>query len=198
MAAVHTGRTEGLVREAAVAGGLPGSRADDLTARWHELQPWPEVGTVLGALAGRGLLLGLHQLFGCFGRARGAAVGCAGGRRDHRRGSWFYKPHPAPSPCGAVAARHRTGPHLVRRGLSGRCAGSGLGRHAGVLAQSRAASADCRRAGSVGGRRYAAQVSGPGVRPGRRGDCSHYRFSRGMKVTHQGGWSAASTGIQMK
>ena len=88
---------EDLVREAATAGGLPGSRADDLTARWDELQPWPEAATVLRALAGRGLLLGI-------------ATNCSaalGGRAAQRLGVpvdavvtaeevGFYKPHPAP------------------------------------------------------------------------------------------------------
>ena len=100
---------EGLVREAAVAGGLPGSRADDLTARWHELQPWPEVGTVLGALAGRGLLFGI-------------ATNCSvalGARAAQRLGvpvdavitaeeAGFYKPNPAP--YRAVLSRLGTEP----------------------------------------------------------------------------------------
>jgi len=43
---------ESLVREAAVAVGLSADLGDRLTARYGELEPWPEVADVLGALHG--------------------------------------------------------------------------------------------------------------------------------------------------
>jgi len=44
---------EQLVREAAVATGLPGEAADALEARWLELPPWSGAQAALDALAGR-------------------------------------------------------------------------------------------------------------------------------------------------
>jgi hypothetical protein len=43
-----------LVEEAAVAAGHPASLAQDLVARWQELEPWPEVPAVLAELGGAG------------------------------------------------------------------------------------------------------------------------------------------------
>jgi 2-haloacid dehalogenase len=42
---------EDLVREAAVDTGLPAAFVDRVVARYGELEPWPEVGEVLGRLA---------------------------------------------------------------------------------------------------------------------------------------------------
>ena len=42
-----------LVEEAAVAAGHPASLAQDLVARWQELEPWPEVPAVLAELGKR-------------------------------------------------------------------------------------------------------------------------------------------------
>jgi 2-haloacid dehalogenase len=46
-----------MVRQAATEVGLPLDRADDLLARWGELQPWPEVPDVLARLRGRRLAI---------------------------------------------------------------------------------------------------------------------------------------------
>ena len=87
---------ETLVREAAVAVGLSASLADDLTARWDELQPWPEAPGVLTELA-RHVPLGV-------------GTNCSvslGGRAARRVGDMFkvvltaeavgfYKPRPEP------------------------------------------------------------------------------------------------------
>ncbi|MGH2908270.1 MAG: HAD family hydrolase [Solirubrobacteraceae bacterium] len=48
----------GLVAEAARRKGLPPHIADDLVARWDELEPWPEVPGALRAIAG-GFALGV-------------------------------------------------------------------------------------------------------------------------------------------
>lgn len=42
---------EAIVAEAATIAGLPDSAAGDLSARWGELSPWPEVRSVLAQLA---------------------------------------------------------------------------------------------------------------------------------------------------
>ena len=87
---------ETLVREAAIAVGLPASLADDLTARWDELQPWPEAPGVLTELAQHVPL--------------GVATNCSvdlGSRAARRVGDMFkvvltaeavgwYKPRPEP------------------------------------------------------------------------------------------------------
>src|SRR5262249_43028282 len=45
---------EALVREAALASGLPGSAADSLMAGYGRLEPWPETMRVLTVLSGKG------------------------------------------------------------------------------------------------------------------------------------------------
>ena len=50
---------ETLVAEAAVAVGLPAALAHDLAEQYPRLQAWPEVPSVLQALAGAGLRLGV-------------------------------------------------------------------------------------------------------------------------------------------
>jgi 2-haloalkanoic acid dehalogenase type II len=87
---------ETLVREAAVAVGLPALLADDLAERWDELQPWPEAPAILTRLAQHVPL--------------GVATNCSvdlGSRAARRVGDMFkvvltaeavgfYKPRPEP------------------------------------------------------------------------------------------------------
>lgn len=87
---------EVLVREAAVEAGLPPSVADHLLARYDELEPWPEVSRVLGALVGR---IALAVVTNCSERLGQVAVARTGIGFDavvtaERAG--FYKPHPRP------------------------------------------------------------------------------------------------------
>ncbi|KAI1175003.1 putative 2-deoxyglucose-6-phosphate phosphatase [Nemania sp. FL0916] len=50
---------EDLVKQAAQEVGLPPSAPEALLSNWKNLQPWPEVATVLPALKARGYLLGV-------------------------------------------------------------------------------------------------------------------------------------------
>ena len=52
-------RYENLVAEAAETVGLSRQLADELSARYGAIEPWPEVGDVLGRLHGAGLPLGV-------------------------------------------------------------------------------------------------------------------------------------------
>ena len=52
-------RYEDLVANAAAAVGLSGHLADELAARYGEIEPWPEVGYVLGTLHEAGMPLGV-------------------------------------------------------------------------------------------------------------------------------------------
>jgi 2-haloacid dehalogenase len=85
---------EALVREAAVATGLPARCADELAARYGELRPWPDVGEVLGQL---GVPLGV--VTNCSEALARVAVGCTGVdfavMVSAERAGW-YKPRPEP------------------------------------------------------------------------------------------------------
>lgn len=87
---------ETLVREAAVATGLPPCLADDLALRYATLEPWPEVPEVLGAVAGK-VLLGVAT--NCSEALARVAVGRIGLAFDAvvsaERAGW-YKPRPEP------------------------------------------------------------------------------------------------------
>jgi 2-haloalkanoic acid dehalogenase type II len=75
----HAGRYrlyETLVAEAATEVGLPSALAACLAARYHELDPWPEVAEVLSALRGEGLKLGV--VTNCSEALGAAAVACTG------------------------------------------------------------------------------------------------------------------------
>jgi 2-haloalkanoic acid dehalogenase type II len=89
-------RYETMVREAAAACGLPGTLADDLAARYGSLDPWPEVGEVLGALAGR---VRLGVVTNCSEALARIAAARTGIRFDAvvsaERAGW-YKPRPEP------------------------------------------------------------------------------------------------------
>jgi len=88
---------EALVAEAAAEVGLSPMLAAQLAARYGELEPWPEVREVLGALRGEGVALGV--VTNCSEEPAAKAVACTGIEFDvvvtaERAG--FYKPDPRP------------------------------------------------------------------------------------------------------
>jgi 2-haloacid dehalogenase len=87
---------ETLVREAAVAVGLSADLGDRLTARYGELEPWPEVADVLGALYGRMPLAVVTNCSDALGRIAVARTGVAFDTVVTAERAGFYKPHPAP------------------------------------------------------------------------------------------------------
>ena len=87
---------EVLVAEAATEVGLSPILAAQLAARYSELEPWPEIREVLGALRRDGVALGV--VTNC-SEELGAKAACTGGVFDvvvtaERAG--YYKPHPRP------------------------------------------------------------------------------------------------------
>jgi 2-haloacid dehalogenase len=102
---------ETLVAESAAEVGLPPAHAARLAARYGELEPWPEVREVLGALRRQGLALGV--VTNCSEALGAQAVACTGVSFDavvtaERAG--FYKPDPRPyrmalDELGCAAAR---------------------------------------------------------------------------------------------
>jgi 2-haloacid dehalogenase len=86
-----------LVAEAASEVGLPSALAGRLALRYGELNPWPEVREVLGALRREGLALGV--VTNCSEKLGAKAVICTGLSFDvvvtaERAG--YYKPDPRP------------------------------------------------------------------------------------------------------
>ena len=86
---------EQLVREAAVQSGCPAEFADQLTARWDELQPWPGVQETLTTLRGQ---YRLAVVTNCSEELGQRAARLLGGFdvvvTSERAG--FYKPRPRP------------------------------------------------------------------------------------------------------
>jgi 2-haloacid dehalogenase len=87
---------ETLVREAAVAVGLPEDLGDHLTVRYGELMPWPEAAAVLGALHGRAPLAIVTNCSEELGRIAVARTGIAFDAVVTAERAGFYKPHPEP------------------------------------------------------------------------------------------------------
>ncbi len=88
---------EDLVARAARAVGLQQAHADALAARWDELQPWPEVAGVLGALRRRGVPLGVATNCSIAKGHRAAArVGVPFAAVMTSEEAGFYKPRPEP------------------------------------------------------------------------------------------------------
>src|SRR5258708_29574936 len=88
---------EVLVAEAAAEVGLSPTLASQLAARYGELEPWPEVREVLGALRRDGVALGV--VTNCSEELGAKAVACTGVEFDvvvtaERAG--YYKPDPRP------------------------------------------------------------------------------------------------------
>ncbi len=88
---------EALVAEAAAEVGLSPKLAAQLAARYGELEPWPEVREVLGALRREGVALGV--VTNCSEELAAKAVACTGIEFDvvvTAEGAGFYKPDPRP------------------------------------------------------------------------------------------------------
>ena len=88
---------EALVAEAAAEVGLSPTLTAQLAARYGELEPWPEVREVLGALRREGVALGV--VTNCSEELAAKAIACTGIDFDvvvsaERVG--FYKPDPRP------------------------------------------------------------------------------------------------------
>ena len=88
---------EDLVREAAAEVGLDRRHATTLTALWSELQPWPEVGDVLGALVRRGIpLAAVTNCSVPLGRQAARRVGVPLAALATAEEAGFYKPRSEP------------------------------------------------------------------------------------------------------
>jgi len=87
---------EALVREAAVAVGLPGVLSDRLAERYGELNAWPEAPAVLGALRAIVPLAVVTNCSEALGRVAAARTGIAFQAVVTAERAGFYKPHPRP------------------------------------------------------------------------------------------------------
>jgi 2-haloacid dehalogenase len=85
-----------LVREAAVDTGLPVAFADRLAARYGELEPWPEVGEVLGKLAEDLPLAVVTNCSEALGQLAAARIEFAFEAVTTAERAGFYKLHPRP------------------------------------------------------------------------------------------------------
>lgn len=88
---------EELVAKAARTVGLQQAHADSLTAHWDELQPWPDVAGVLGALSRRNVPLGVVTNCSIVkGRRAASRVGVPFAAVVTSEEAGFYKPRPEP------------------------------------------------------------------------------------------------------
>ena len=85
-----------LVEEAAVAAGYPASLAQDLVARWQELEPWPEVPAVLAELGKRVPLGVATNCSAVLGAQAAQRTGGAFKAVITAEVAGFYKPRPEP------------------------------------------------------------------------------------------------------
>lgn len=99
---------ETLVREAAVQAGLPARFGNDLERRWSELQPWPEIGSVLRRLSQDMPLAVATNCSDRLGRAAADRTGAQFEAVVTAEGVGFYKPRP--EVYRAVLARLGTDP----------------------------------------------------------------------------------------
>jgi 2-haloalkanoic acid dehalogenase type II len=85
---------ETLVREAAAQAGLPASRADELAARWDELQPWDDAGEFLSRIkVPMGVVTNCSE---ALGRRAAARAGKFFDVVVTSERAGFYKPDPRP------------------------------------------------------------------------------------------------------
>ena len=87
---------EDLVREAAVDTGLLAAFADRLVSRYGELEPWPEVGEVLGRLAEDVPLAVVTNCSEALGQLAASRIDIAFRAIITAERAGFYKPHPRP------------------------------------------------------------------------------------------------------
>jgi 2-haloacid dehalogenase len=87
---------EDLVREAAVDPGLQAAFADRLVARYGELEPWPEVGEVLGRLAEDVPLAVVTNCSEPLGQIAAARIDIAFKAVITAERAGYYKPHSRP------------------------------------------------------------------------------------------------------
>jgi 2-haloalkanoic acid dehalogenase type II len=88
---------EAIVADAARMAGLDVALAGQLSARWGELQPWPEASRVLAELRGRGLRLAVAtNCSEVMGHAAAAVVGVPFDVVVTAERAGFYKPRPEP------------------------------------------------------------------------------------------------------
>lgn len=85
---------ETLVREAATQAGLPGRLGDELERRWNELQPWPEVGSVLDRLSQHVPLAVATNCSDRLGQAAADRTGSKFAAVVTAQGVGVYKPRP--------------------------------------------------------------------------------------------------------
>ena len=85
-----------VVREAAVEVGLPPGFAEQLAARYGELQAWPEVPQVLGSLQGRLPLAVVTNCSQALGHIAASRTGISFEVLVTAERAGFYKPHPRP------------------------------------------------------------------------------------------------------
>lgn len=84
------------MREAALETGLPAACADRLAARYGEIEPWPEVGEVLGVLRRHCRLAVVTNCSEALGHIAAERTGIAFDAVVTADRAGFYKPHPRP------------------------------------------------------------------------------------------------------
>jgi 2-haloalkanoic acid dehalogenase type II len=87
---------EELVTSSAVSSGLPATLGAELVRRWDEVEPWPEVGEVLGALRGRVRLAVVTNCSDALGARAVARTGVAFDVTVTAQRAGWYKPSPRP------------------------------------------------------------------------------------------------------
>lgn len=93
---------DAIVRESAVAVGLPAAKADELLTRWPELKPWPEVPGILQQLRGRRLAI----VTNCSQRLAELAAAATGGNFEiimSAEQAGYYKTAPQAYQAGLAA-----------------------------------------------------------------------------------------------
>ncbi len=90
---------EDLIRDAAKAAGIPLEKADELIARWAELEPWSDVADVVGVLAQRVPLGVATNSSNALADIAVTAVGIDFAAVVTAETAGYYKPRPEPYLC---------------------------------------------------------------------------------------------------